>query len=152
MTAPFSTGVGEVELKITQLDMYATLWWLNKQPKEINAELKDESGRIGNYLKRNLTISAQRGSAPQAPLVANRSRSNVTASFRSTSAARRSWAGRICHAASSRTWGARPRAGWIPDAGVGRGVRRKQRAMAGQLYGAASTGGQDNGIERSSAA
>ena len=35
MTAPFSTGVGEVELKITQLDMYATLRWLNKARKSM---------------------------------------------------------------------------------------------------------------------
>ena len=45
--------------------------------------------------------------------------------------------------------GAAPR--WIPDAGVGRGVRRK-RAMAGRFYGAAmARAAKDNGIEPLSA-
>ena len=151
MTAPFSTGVGEVELKITQLDMYATLRWLNKQPKEINAELKDESGRIGNYLKRNLTISAQRGSAPpQAPLVAKSIKVKRDRIVQVNIGGKKIVGRPYLSRGLEQNVGGKGRAArWIPDAGVGRGVRRKKRAMAGQLlwgseYGAA----KDNGIER----
>ena len=142
---------GVATLKITELDMYKTLRWLNRQPKGINDQLKDEAQSIGTWLKQNLTISAQRGSAPpQAPLVAKSIKVQRDRIVKVKIGGKKIVGRAYLSRGKEQNVGGKGRAArWIPDAGVGLGVRRKKRAMAGQLlwgseYGAA----EGNGIER----
>lgn len=142
-------GVATVSIK--DLDMYKTLRWLNQQPKGINNQLKDEAQSIGIWLKQNLTISAQRGSAPpQAPLVAKSIKVKRDRIVKVTVGGKKIVGRAYLSRGKEQNVGGKGRsARWVPDAGVGLGVRRRKRAMAGQLlwgseYGAA----QDNGIAR----
>lgn len=60
-----------VYVEIEPLDAKATLRWLNKQPRWINDELKDETYDIADYLRRMLYQFSLRAEAPpQARLVA----------------------------------------------------------------------------------
>lgn len=60
-----------IYVKYEELDVRETLRWLNKQPREINNELKDESYDIADYLRRMLYQFSLRAEAPpQAVLVA----------------------------------------------------------------------------------
>lgn len=64
-------GKDGVYVEIEPLDAKATLRWLNKQPRWINDELKDETYDIADYLRRMLYQFSLRAEAPpQAPLVA----------------------------------------------------------------------------------